>query len=291
VGVLGRFRFVIRGKQKDLPMQALLDTPDTTHDLQAASPNTRSWKTFAELISGTWQQQASAIIETGRHLIGAKQELSREEYGALVGLKLPFTSSTARKLMLIAENQIVCAHVHKLPPSWGTLYELTKLSDEVLRTAIKDGRINPKMQRKDVRALRGQLPDKAPVKAPATPLMASWRASSDEVKTKALDAIGLSEILRLMSIALRRDLNNKRLKEKNDPDGVLDDASRAVRLVMEKARIMVHKDTSEPVAQSHVPGIITAVCAIARKHPNSDCSRWIVSDGELNQEKRRRAAA
>jgi hypothetical protein len=94
-----------------------------------------------------------------------------------------------------------------------------------------------------------------------------------------------------MSIALRRDLNNKRLKEKKDPDGVLDDASRAVRLVMGHAKIMVHKDTSEPVAQSHGPEIINAVCAIARKHPNSDCSRWIVSNGELNQEKRRSAAA
>ena len=270
----------------------VLNTPDT-HVLQAASSNTRSWKTFAELIAGSWQKQAGAIIETGRHLLEAKQELSHEEYSALVALKLPFDSSVARKLLRIAANSIVCAlgHVAKLPPCWTIIYDLSKLDDEVLLAAIKDGRINPKMQRKDVRALRGQLPDKAPVKAPATPLMLSWRASSDEVKTKALDAIGLSEILRLMSIALRRDLNNKRLKEKNDPDGVLDDASRAVRLVMGKARIMVHKDTSEPVAKSHEREIITAVCAIARKHPNSDCSRWIVSNGELNQEKRRSAAA
>jgi hypothetical protein len=254
--------------------------------------NARSWKTFAELIAGSWQKQAGAIIETGRHLFEAKQELQRDEYAAMVGLELPFDSSVARKLLRIAASPIICApgHTAKLPPYWTIIYDLSKLDDEVLLAAIKDGRVNPKMQRRDVRALRGQPPDKAPTK-PATPLMLSWRASSDEVKTKALDAIGLSEILRVMSIALRRDLNNKRLKEKNDPDGVLDDASRAVRLVMGKARIMVHKDTSEPVAKSHEREIITAVCAIARKHPNSDCSRWIVSNGELNQEKRRSAAA
>jgi hypothetical protein len=268
----------------------VLNTPDT-HVLQAASSNTRSWKTFAELIAGSWQKQAGAIIETGRHLIEAKQELSRNEFAPLVKLKLPFTSSTARKLMIIAESQIVCAHVHKMPPSWGTLYELTKLDDEVLRTAIKDGRVNPKLQRKDVRVLRGQPPDKAPVKAPVTPLMVSWKAASDEVKTEALDAIGLNEILRVTSIALRRELTGRLLKAKNDPTGVLDDASRAVRLVMGAAKIMIHKDTSEPVAKSHERGIIDAVCAIARKHLNLDCSKWVVCNGELNQEKRRRAAA
>jgi hypothetical protein len=272
-------------------MQAL-NTPDT-HAPQAAAPrNTRSWKTFAELIAGTWQEQAGAIIKTARHLFEAKQELSREEYSALASLKLPFDSSVARKLLRIAANPIVCApgHTAKLPPCWTIIYDLSKLDDEVLRTAIKDGRVNPKMQRKDVRALRGQPPAKATVK-PATPLMVSWKAASDEVRTKALDAIGLSEILRVMSIALRRDLNKRLLKDRSDPDGVLDDASRALRLVMEKARIMVHEDTSEPVAKSHEPAVITAVCAIARKHSSLDCTKWVVCNGELNQEKRRRAAA
>ena len=39
-----------------------LDTPDT-HDLQAASPNTRSWKTFAELIAGSWLWQVRSMDE------------------------------------------------------------------------------------------------------------------------------------------------------------------------------------------------------------------------------------
>jgi hypothetical protein len=39
-------------------------------------------------------------------------------------------------------------HVRHLPPSWGTLYQLTKVEPAVLKAAIKDGRVNPKMERK-----------------------------------------------------------------------------------------------------------------------------------------------
>jgi hypothetical protein len=217
--------------------------------------------------------------------------LSHEEYSALVALKLPFDSSVARKLLRIAANSIVCAlgHVAKLPPCWTIIYDLSKLDDEVLRTAIKDGRVNPKMQRKDVRVLRGQPPDKATVKAPATPLMISWKAASDEARTKALDAIGLSEILRVASITLRRDLNKRLLKERKDPDGVHDKMTAAFRLAMGHLKIMDDDQTSKPVAQSHVDNLLCALRGIARLHPDS--TNLAIIEGETGQEKRRRAAA
>jgi hypothetical protein len=37
-----------------------------------------------------------------------------------------------------------------LPPSWTTLYELTKLDDATFDQKLRDGSINPDMQRKDV---------------------------------------------------------------------------------------------------------------------------------------------
>jgi len=37
-----------------------------------------------------------------------------------------------------------------LPPSWTTLYELTKLDDDTFDQKLHDGTINPEMQRKDV---------------------------------------------------------------------------------------------------------------------------------------------
>jgi hypothetical protein len=44
-------------------------------------------------------------------------------------------------------------HVSLLPPSWGTLYQLTRVETKALEAAIKDGRVNPKMERKEVAAL------------------------------------------------------------------------------------------------------------------------------------------
>jgi hypothetical protein len=37
-----------------------------------------------------------------------------------------------------------------LPPSWTTLYELTKLDDDTLERKLRDGTIHPGMRRKDV---------------------------------------------------------------------------------------------------------------------------------------------
>jgi hypothetical protein len=48
------------------------------------------------------------------------------------------------------------AHVPLLPPSWGTLYELTKLDDDTFDQKLRDGTINPEMQRKDVKRKLGE---------------------------------------------------------------------------------------------------------------------------------------
>jgi hypothetical protein len=37
-----------------------------------------------------------------------------------------------------------------LPPSWTTLYELTKLDDDTFERKLRDGTIHPGMRRKDV---------------------------------------------------------------------------------------------------------------------------------------------
>ena len=47
----------------------------------------------------------------------------------MIEADLPFSPQTARKLMAVANHPVLSnhAHVRVLPPSWGTLYELTKL--------------------------------------------------------------------------------------------------------------------------------------------------------------------
>jgi hypothetical protein len=68
---------------------------------------------------------------------------------------LPFSTQTARKLMAIGADRRLSkgAHVRDLPPSWGTLYELTKLDDETWGIAEERGLIRPDVEAKAAEAM------------------------------------------------------------------------------------------------------------------------------------------
>jgi Protein of unknown function (DUF3102) len=103
-------------------------------------------------ITAVWQQSVQAIIEVGRLLIAAKAALPHGEFGKMIASDLPFSDSTARKLMAIAADKKLSnrEHVNVLPPSWGTLYELTKLEPEQFEARIASGAIRADMERKEV---------------------------------------------------------------------------------------------------------------------------------------------
>lgn len=111
-------------------------------------------------ISDAWREQVPSIFETGNLLEAAKAELRHGEWLLLVKEKLPFDKGTAQRLIAISNNDNLrnAAHGPHLPASWRTLYELTKLTDEQFDQGVKSGVINPKMERKDVNALRGIEP-------------------------------------------------------------------------------------------------------------------------------------
>jgi hypothetical protein len=52
---------------------------------------------------------------------------------------LPFNDRTAQKLMAISDNAVISntSHVTHLPPSWDSLYQLSRLDEETLTTAIE----------------------------------------------------------------------------------------------------------------------------------------------------------
>jgi hypothetical protein len=125
--------------------------------------NHRDWKYFDEKLSELREKDVEAIIVRGRLLIEAHDELEHGTYEATV--KRHFDLSYARKLRIIAAHPVLSnrAHVHALPPSVFTLYELTKLPTEVLHAKLKDGGINPKTERKDVAAWRAEQRGKVEV--------------------------------------------------------------------------------------------------------------------------------
>jgi len=107
---------------------------------------------YAAAISMSWQQSVEAIFETGRLLNAAKEALEHGEFTPMINEGLPFGPSTAARLMKIAADERLQNRntVQHLPPSWGTLYELTKLDDATFQHRITDGTIRPDMERRDI---------------------------------------------------------------------------------------------------------------------------------------------
>jgi hypothetical protein len=112
------------------------------------------------VLDQTIRRTVEGFIEMGRMLIEAKRQLDYGDFTTMIESDLPFGERTAQRLMAIAEDQRLPTHVSVLPPSWGTLYELTRLPDEAFERAISEGRINPDMERADVQRL---LPEPEPV--------------------------------------------------------------------------------------------------------------------------------
>src|SRR6185312_13067495 len=112
--------------------------------------------TWAARITERWRSSVEAIIATGRLLIEAKDALAHGAFGAMCETQLPFSASTAQRLMAVARDLRLSnpAHVQHLPASWGTLYELTKLSDDEFSSAIAQQVIRPDMLRGEAELIR-----------------------------------------------------------------------------------------------------------------------------------------
>ena len=179
-------------------------------------PNARSWKDFANLINTSWRKGAAAIIETGRLILDAQAELDRGVFNSLLKLRLDCGDSVARKLLCIAKNPIICAHGHKLPSCWTTIYELTKVEDDVLKAALADGRINPGMERKDASALRRPKDERTGeseggatgTEAAFEALVKAWDAASDSVRLRHFDRLGRAKLIAAMSDELLADFHD-----------------------------------------------------------------------------------
>lgn len=116
-------------------------------------PRAEQW---ANQICAQLGKSVESIIDVGRLLLKAKADLVHGEWGRMFSDELvPFSRQTAFRLMAIAEHPQLSnvTHVQHLPPSWGSLYELTKVEPKRLSAAFKDGIITPDMQRRDVKAL------------------------------------------------------------------------------------------------------------------------------------------
>ena len=183
------------------------DIASSTEQEQGSSRNSRSSNYFADRINTAWRKGSEAIIEVGRYLCEAREELDRDQFEALLKFKLDFDASVGRKLKRIGENTLLCAHGHKLPAHWTTIYELTKVDKDVLKVALCDGRVHPGMERKGAIALRkddkgdgqgSEEPAEASTPAPSNAFLADWQAMTAEEKRAVLKHEGVGGLLELL---------------------------------------------------------------------------------------------
>ncbi len=94
----------------------------------------------------------SSFIETGRLLNAAKAALPHGAFTHMIEAELPFKPRMAQMYMAVADNKVLTdpQRVAFLPPSIGTLYELSRLEPDVLEARIAAGEITPALERKDI---------------------------------------------------------------------------------------------------------------------------------------------
>jgi hypothetical protein len=130
--------------------------------------NARSPEQWAEIIRAKWQDTVAGIFETGQLLCNAREELGAAAFWVMTRDRLKFAKSTVSYLMTIATDERLSEVLHiKLPASYGTLYELTRLTDEQFQTGIDTGVIHAGMERKDVAQLRPPKKETQPIAGPA----------------------------------------------------------------------------------------------------------------------------
>ena len=176
--------------------------------------NVRDRSYFEATISGEWKKSVGAIVRIGQLLNEAHDELSQADYNKL---RLPFSQHTAFALRRIARHPVFRDPLShgSLPPSWRTLDMLiTIVSPELIRVAIADGRINPELERKDIRRALG-LPPKPPGskrkgngQTHEKPLDAvvTWAGFSTDDKRAILESEGRVGLAKLLSPKLMREL-------------------------------------------------------------------------------------
>jgi hypothetical protein len=105
---------------------------------------------YARRITNCQRKSIQSIVECGRLLIAAKDELKHGEFLRMIENNLPFKRSTAQALMKIASDGRITKYQHAgcLPTHCSTLVKLTQLPDAAFEARIVDGRIHPGLERR-----------------------------------------------------------------------------------------------------------------------------------------------
>ena len=115
------------------------------------TPN-KKIKEYAQQIDAHWRSALTSILDVGKVLNVALEDVGRKEWVRMVDNVLPFTRRTAEKLVKISNDPRLSnvKYAEYLPPHWTSLHELTFLSDDKFEDGIDKGIISADADRKDI---------------------------------------------------------------------------------------------------------------------------------------------
>ena len=110
-------------------------------------------------IENAWQKSVESVVEVGRLVKKAKEELGVSF--SLLETKLPFSSTVAAFLVKIAENPVLSnpAYHNKLPNGYNTLYHLAGVDQNTLVDQLNSGEITPNLTLEKAKKLRDKSGD------------------------------------------------------------------------------------------------------------------------------------
>jgi hypothetical protein len=240
--------------------------------------NIRSKAFFEGAIAAEWRNNVEGILRVGQLLNEAKDELDREVFGAL---KLPFVPRVSQMLRRIAAHPIIsnAKHASSLPACWYTLYELTKVDNDILVAALADGRVHPGLQRKDIRSkILGLSPSGVTAAKPATDLVMLMTAAAVADMTAAFADLGLDWFLHRMPADWRSDMEARVVKLRASQNHKCEPAPKITTIVRKALSLIATADMPDTSAAAATANKNEAVAALQQVVAALACRGFDVND-------------
>jgi hypothetical protein len=144
-------------------------------------------------IVASWRKVASSIMETGRLLLQAEEQLDRAGFSTIRKHLVEngiMSETVISKLLKIARNTVLSApdNVLLLPGSYATLYVLAGKDPVEVQSALAEGKITPLTQLKDVTDLFPSTTNKVQKVPDATGIVVTIQSDLSNVPADTIKA-------------------------------------------------------------------------------------------------------
>lgn len=144
-------------------------------------------------IVASWRKVASSIMETGRLLLQAEEQLDRAGFSTIRKHLVEngiMSETVISKLLKIARNSVLSApdNVPLLPGSYATLYVLAGKDPVEVQSALAEGKITPLTQLKDVTDLFPSTTNKVQKVVDATGIVVTVQSDLANVPADTINA-------------------------------------------------------------------------------------------------------